>query len=64
MSDRSAKFYYVGYSHASDDPQFPFWRVEYEVDGHKHLEPAVQANTAICALQVVCCALGVPYRPI
>jgi hypothetical protein len=51
----------IAYAHESNLRYYPFWRVDLEIDGKREWRK-VQAQTAICAQQIICSELGVPFR--
>jgi hypothetical protein len=55
------EFRKVSYSSESDDLSYPFWRVDYELDGERRRRD-VQARSAADAHRIVCHELGVLYR--
>jgi hypothetical protein len=50
----------IAYARESGHHYYPFWRVTYESDGTRRW-CEVQAQTAMCAEQVFCGQLGVPW---
>jgi len=52
----------IAYSRESNLHYYPFWRIDLEINGQRRWAE-VQAQTAICAEQVVCRALGIPFSP-
>jgi hypothetical protein len=57
----TVEFRKVSYSGESDNLSYPFWRVDYELDGERRRRD-VQARSAVDAHRIVCHELGVPYR--
>ena len=52
----------VAYASETNLHYYPIWRVDLEIDGKRQWLD-VQAQTAMCAQQVVCRELGVPFSP-
>jgi hypothetical protein len=57
----TVEFRKVHYTRESGNLYYPFWRVEYEIDGERQWQD-VQAQNAVAAHQIVCQELSVPYR--
>ena len=55
-------FRQVSYARETNDRYYPIWRVDLEIDGKRQYLD-VQAQTAMCAQQVVCREIGVPFSP-
>jgi hypothetical protein len=52
----------VSYAHETGQHYYPMWRVDFEIDCKRRWQN-FQAQTAICAEQVLYRELGLPYRP-
>jgi hypothetical protein len=52
----------ISFARESGEHYYPFWRVEFEMDGKPQWRD-VQAQEVYGAQQVICHELGVPFRP-